>query len=462
MTAPQSTSEPSQTGQRPPSSLSGLLAAVGPGIVVTGSVIGSGELINTPIQAARFGFVLLWAVMLSCVLKYFLQVEIGRHALVHNRTPFDALNALPGPKWRGTSWIGPIFVAGSVLTAASLVGILRASAGMFHELWPLPVAAGRSVDLWCGIVFAAAFALLWRGTYQRIEMIVTILVGGFSLSVVVGLLLIQGTEYRISPRELFSGLTFSLGEQNRAGAAIAVVSLMGALGATGNELFMYPYWILEKGYGHSLGSKDDPNWVSRARGWIRVLQLDVGICTLLATVTTLGYFLISAAVFFGRPTPAGDDVITKLSAMYTNTFGQWSRSVFLLGALCTLLSTLIVATAAFGRMWCDMFVSLGWLARDNQRAWNRTIRAIQAIYLVTCLAIAILAGREPASFVIFGQYVSGLFGTPLLMLAICAMAFRTDRRVRMGRLGAILLVASVVVFAACVIGSVFLQFTGGR
>ncbi len=44
-------------------------------------------------------------------------------------------------------------------------------------------------------------------------------------------------------------------------AAIAVVSLLGALGATGNELFMYPYWILEKGYGKHVGSPDDPGSV---------------------------------------------------------------------------------------------------------------------------------------------------------------------------------------------------------
>lgn len=87
------------------------LALVGPGVVVAGSVMGSGELINTPVQAARFGFVLLWAVILSCVIKFFLQVEIARHALVHNRTTFQALNHCPGPKWRGTHWIGPVWLA---------------------------------------------------------------------------------------------------------------------------------------------------------------------------------------------------------------------------------------------------------------------------------------------------------------------------------------------------------------
>jgi len=59
-----------------------MLLAIGPAIVVSGSVIGAGELVNVPHQAAKFGFVLFWAVILSCLIKYFLQVELGRE-----RTP---------------------------------------------------------------------------------------------------------------------------------------------------------------------------------------------------------------------------------------------------------------------------------------------------------------------------------------------------------------------------------------
>lgn len=445
----------------PPRGLGPMLAAIGPGIVVTGSVIGSGELINTPVQAARFGFVLLWAVIISCVIKCFLQIEIGRHALVHNRTPFESFNALPGWKWRGTSWIGPVFVLGSVLTAASLAGILRATGGLLHSFVALASSEGRSVDVWTVIIYLGVAALLWGGTYGSIEKVITLLVGVFSLSVVVGLALIQGTEYRITSEQILSGLTFSFGQHDIKLAAIAVISLMGALGATGNELFMYPYWILEKGYGQHIGSPDDAGWLTRTWGWIRVLQVDVFVCTTLAMVTTLGYFLIGAAVFYGTDQQiGGDEIVDRLSGMYTNTYGAWSKNVFLVGALCTLLSTLIVGTAAFARMWRDMFVSLGWLSVGDHRASRACIRGVQMVYLTAFLAITLFAGNSPEQLVIFGQYVSGLFGTPMLMIVICWMAFRTDKRVRMGRLTAVLLVLSVVVLVACVIGAVLIQFVG--
>ena len=448
--------------KRPPTRLMGQLMAIGPGIVVTGSVIGSGELINTPVQAARFGFVLLWVVILSCVIKYFLQVEIGRHALVHNRSPFEALNALPGPKWRGTSWIGPVFVLGSVLTAASLVGILRATAGLLHAVLPMGTNDAFSVDAWTVVVFLIAFVVLWRGSYHHIERLIAVLVGVFSLSVVVGLVLIQGSEFRITGEQVLSGLTFSFGDHDVKLAAVAVVSLLGALGATGNELFMYPYWILEKGYGQHVGSPDDDGWLERVRGWVRVLQVDVFVCTALATLTTLGYFLIGAAVFYGSGEEiGGEDIIDRLSSMYTSTYGPWSRSLFLIGAFCTLFSTLIVGTAAFARMWCDMIISVGLLPRDSQTARRRCLRGVQSVYLVAFLAIALVYGKHPEELVIFGQYISGLFCTPLLMIAICWMAFRTDRRVRMGRITATLLVLSVVVIAGCVIASE-IQRMGGE
>ncbi|HAA48211.1 MAG TPA: manganese transporter, partial [Planctomycetaceae bacterium] len=56
--APQDTPDVvTPTYKTPPKTWGGMLLAIGPAIVVSGSVIGSGELINVPIQAAKFGFV---------------------------------------------------------------------------------------------------------------------------------------------------------------------------------------------------------------------------------------------------------------------------------------------------------------------------------------------------------------------------------------------------------------------
>ncbi|MEZ6144207.1 MAG: hypothetical protein R3B91_01990 [Planctomycetaceae bacterium] len=199
--------------------------------------------------------------------------------------------------------------------------------------------------------------------------------------------------------------------------------------------------------------------MKRTWGWIRVLQVDVFVCTALATVTTLGYFLIGAAVFYGTDQQIGGDEIVDSCQVCTPTPTGPGQRVSR-GALCTLLSTLIVGTAAFARMWRDMFVSLGWLSVGDHRASRACIRGVQMVYLTAFLAITIFAGNSPEQLVIFGQYVSGLFGTPMLMIVICWLAFRTDKRVRMGGFTAVLLVFSVLVLVACVVGAILIQFIG--
>ena len=349
-----------------------MVFTLGPGIVVAGSVVGSGELINTPVQAAKFGFVLLWAVIVSCLIKYFLQVEIGRHCLVHNRTAFEALSACPGPKLRGTSWIVWLFVFAWTLAQVGAAGIVGAIAGLVHGLQPLAaeVHPTRSVhQIWAVVVMVVTQLIVWKNLYAHLERLVMVLVAAFSISVVVGLIILQGTDYWVSADEVLSGLTLSLGEKTPNLAAYAVISLMGGLGVAGIELFVYPYWVMEKGYARHLGPSDSDGWLKRARGWVRMLQVDVGLARLLATAISAAYFLLGAAVLFGRDrAPEGIEVVVRISEIFTQTYGEWSRGLFLLGAFCTLFSTLVVGPMASGRVYTDFLCSAGFLDRNQPRA----------------------------------------------------------------------------------------------
>jgi len=434
------------------------LAAIGPGIVVAGSVIGSGELVNTPVQAAKFGFVLLWVVLLSCVIKYFLQIEIARHCLVHNRTTIQALNTCPGPRLRGTSWTALLYMLGYFATMLTVVGIIGALGGLMHGLWPLASAPVTSTRIWGALMVGLAIAVLWQGWYRHLETLVMVLVGIFSISVGVGVLLIQGTPFRISADELLSGLTFSLGADRQA-AAFAVISLMGALGVAANELFMYPYWVLEKGYARELGDPTSAGWSERARYWIRTIWLDAGLSTALATVVTAAFFLLGAAVL-QEAVPEGVEVVDQISRVYTESYGAWSKWPFMIGAFCTLFSTLVVIAAASGRMWADLFGSFGLLDIRDPNAARRCHQIVQTVWLCGLLAGFLLMEKPPADLIAAGHFILGAFMTPLLMFAICWLAFHTDQRVRMGRLTAAALLTSMVVILACVFANLYIQMSG--
>jgi Mn2+/Fe2+ NRAMP family transporter len=80
--------------------------AVGPGLIVAGSIVGSGELIATTKTGAEAGFSLLWLILIGCVIKVFAQIEFGRYALISGKTTLVALDEVPGPRIKGRgNWL---------------------------------------------------------------------------------------------------------------------------------------------------------------------------------------------------------------------------------------------------------------------------------------------------------------------------------------------------------------------
>ena len=91
--------------QDPPQTIRGILGRIGPGLIITASIVGSGELIATTAVGAEAGFWLLWLIIIGCVIKVFVQVELGRHTIISGRTSLDNLNSVPGPRIARGNWI---------------------------------------------------------------------------------------------------------------------------------------------------------------------------------------------------------------------------------------------------------------------------------------------------------------------------------------------------------------------
>ena len=99
-------SAPTVATETPPTSIGGILQRLGPGLIIAGSIVGSGELIGTTKTGSEAGFYLLWLIILGCVIKVFVQVELGRDAIVRGKTTMDALSEVPGPRIAGRgNWL---------------------------------------------------------------------------------------------------------------------------------------------------------------------------------------------------------------------------------------------------------------------------------------------------------------------------------------------------------------------
>ena len=106
MTKPEASSDhDATTVMEPPTTLGGILGKLGPGLIIAGSIVGSGELIATTKTGAEAGFWLLWLILIGCVIKVFVQIEFGRFTIVNNQTAMTGMNAVPGPRIGRGNWL---------------------------------------------------------------------------------------------------------------------------------------------------------------------------------------------------------------------------------------------------------------------------------------------------------------------------------------------------------------------
>ena len=90
--------------KEPPKGWWASLRFLGPGLILSASVVGSGELIATTVVGAKAGFVCLWVILVSCLVKVAIQLEFGKHAISTGEPTMVALDRLPGPRFK-VSWV---------------------------------------------------------------------------------------------------------------------------------------------------------------------------------------------------------------------------------------------------------------------------------------------------------------------------------------------------------------------
>ncbi|MGH2524208.1 MAG: Nramp family divalent metal transporter, partial [Anaerolineales bacterium] len=208
------------TVQEPPRTLGQALRKIGPGLILAGAIVGTGELIATTHVGAKAGFALLWLVILSCFIKIFVQVELGRYTISSGDTTLESLGRLPGPS-RLLGWWWLIMMMCTQFQLAAMVGGIGQAAHV-----ALPGVSGRlGVALrpelpWAVLVVIVTGALLAMGSYKMVERGTTALVVVFTLMTVGCVALLPWTGHAFGWREIASGLSFQI-PSSAVGAAVA-------------------------------------------------------------------------------------------------------------------------------------------------------------------------------------------------------------------------------------------------
>lgn len=432
---------PASEIQDPPVSLWDALRKIGPGIVLAGTIVGSGELLLTTKLGAEQGFVFLWLILFSCIIKVFVQTELGRYAISSGKPTLGAINDLPGPRmgahWLAWCWL--IMMLATIFQLGAMTGTIGQALNLTFPSVSIGLASSLKASLpgvaaaiterpeypWAVMTCLTTILLLWRGDYRRIEIVTTTLVVGVTLLTVTAASLLPFTNYPIPWGAAGKGLIPSL-------PATGIAAAFGVFGITGvgaTELFYYPYWCLEKGYARYTGRHEETEaWTNRAKGWIRVMNLDAWVSMVVFTISTVAFYFMGAAVLNPQGiAPKGKEMIDQLSRMFIDTFGGWTRLVFLIGAAAVLFKTLYLSSAGNGRLATDFLGLARFVTFEKPEQRARMIHWLSISIPVMAFSLFVLFG-EPGMMVVIGGFAQAI---TLPMIAAATLYFRyrkLDRR----------------------------------
>ncbi|MCR9200406.1 MAG: Nramp family divalent metal transporter [Planctomycetaceae bacterium] len=523
--------------EQPPTNFVSILKQIGPGLIIAANIVGSGELIMTTRTGAQAGIALLWLILLGCVVKIFVQLELGRFTISHGETTLSSLNRVPGPKAAGVNWVVLLWGFMMLTTIAQLGGIVggvgQAMALTFpisgdvqkavsfptesniadYANWqqlqageptndadfgqrlndmretdrtrferrmewvskdiealgedgtaimalaragqPLEDENGNSLvtfstsddRIWVTIIGLLTAVVLFVGRYKLIERFSVTLVVSFSIITMGNVIALQMTDnYSVSTEELIRGLSFGFPDLDLKAALITAFATFGIIGVGATELISYPYWCLEKGYARNTGPRDDSSeWLSRAKGWFRVMKYDAFASMIIYTIATAAFYLMGVAVLHteGRD-PEGTRLVSTLAQSYVPIFGSYARWLFLGGAIAVLYSTYLVANASNARMVADFFGVIGVGSADADSDARRKAVTIWSVVLPLACVVVYLFVQKPVLLVAIAGVTQAVM---LPVIGFSSMYFRykeTDNRLRPGLLWDVFLAVSCI------------------
>jgi Mn2+/Fe2+ NRAMP family transporter len=427
----------------PPKGWLASLKYLGPGMILSASIVGSGELIATTTLGAQAGFAILWMVIFSCAVKVAVQMELARWTIATGTPALSGYNKVP-PKIGPVGWVNVLFVLLILSKVLQVGGIVGGTAVALSIMLPIggdPLSA-LSIGIWHGIVIVGSIALLYSNRYGLIERGAFFLVTIFSAITILIAFGLPFTPFGYGLGDVLGGLSFTI----PAGALGAAIAMFGITGVGSDEITMYNYWCLEKGYARWTGPKDGSDgWVKRAKGWIDVMYKDAILSLVIYTFSTLAFFIMGAAVLHPQGlVPGGaNEMITTLARMYTDTLGPWAMWVFLLGAVAVLASTLWAAVPSHARMYTDFLATVGVFNWTNWRTRMAWIRGF-TVALPIIWGASSLFFQSPVLMVQIGGVMTGVFLVGVLAATWYLRATETDKRVRGGMPFSVVLVISTI------------------
>ncbi len=398
--------------------LRSVVALAGPALVASVAYVDPGNYVTNIPAGARYGYALLWVVLLANVIAMFFQAQAARLGIVTGRNLAELCRDRYSRPVVIAMWVLTEFAAMATDLAEFVGGAVGLSLLLRVGLLPAMAAMGVLTMLLLG---------MQRRGFRPLEVLIASLVSVISVSYLGELLIVPADWGSVVRHSLVPGLPDN--------GAIALC--IGLVGATVMPHAMYLHSSLTQ---DRVALRDDD---ARAR-MIRYSNREVVFALTVAGLVNMA-MVVMAASFHGS-----HSAIASLDGAFhtlTPLLGRAAALIFLLSLLASGLSSSLVATMA-GQVVMQGFV------RTRIPIWLRRLVTMLPSFVVIGL------GADVTSALIWSQVVlSFVLPLPMITLLLIGRDVRVMGRFRMSR--RTLLATGAMVGFVCLLNAALLLQTAG-
>ncbi len=394
-TAPASLSGSTKVAAKTPGQLSQLFASLLPGIFLIGYNVGTGSVTAMSKAGANFGTDLLWAVLVSCVMTFYLMSLCSRFTMVTGMTLMEGFRRHVHPMFG----LAVLVVLSSIILSA-LIGVLGIISEVLHVWLATLTEQGVSQTVCAGLTALVLLVLITNGDTALFEKLLALLVAIMAIAFIVTMVVeFPGWS------TVVSGLVPSIPDQATNSDNHPMVVVAGVVGTTVSVFVLVIRTGLIKEKRWSISD-------------VKVERRDAAVSATLMFIVSAAVMITAAATLHQQGIPLNR--IAEMIPMLEPVFGSLALSVFVVGIVAAGLSSHI-----------PNLLVIPWII-DDYRGKPRNTRTQRNRIILVLLSLFSFAGASLGFKPVFLMLLSQASISVVLPLILCALVFLTSRKSIMG------------------------------
>lgn len=377
-------------------SLKKLYQSILPGIFLIGFNIGTGSVTAMAKAGANYGMSLLWTIVLSCLVTYYLINAYGRYTIITGETALQAFKKHIHPA------VGIFFiVALTVNVSGSIMGVMGIVTDVLFVWSKQYFAGGIKPVTWTIFIIILIYSIFWFGNTKIFEKVLSVLVAIMGVSFLINFFILTP-----SLSEILRGLVPKVpktGLISQTGGPFLVTASM--VGTTVTSMMFIMRSVLVKEEGWTL--KD-----------LKIQKRDAIVSVSLMFIISASVMASSAGTLFkaGMGLERSSDMVSLLAPLA----GVAASTIFVIG----------ISAAGISSQFPNALIT-PWLLRDYKGKMESMKLPKYRIIVFVMLLLGLVVPLFHASPV-FVMVASQAFGALVLPATVLCIFYLTNKKSIMG------------------------------